>query len=199
MKQFGVMLALVGVIWAVVAFLMETTVKTDGAYSSYLPSSSVHNIGLMERRRTHLTLAGFTTLAGVVLFGFGSLRKEIASGPSRICPKCAESILAAASKCRYCGADILPVAVGTAAVRQDVSELERLLNIIEHEYEAVELYIDALRTAGGSLRIGGSIFNTHYIATLQGAESRIETFGELKPWCLKHLRPLVQITAQKPN
>ena len=199
MKNFGAILVLTGVVWALFAFFMETTVNAEGAYSNYLPSRSVHNIGLMERRRTHLTLAGFTALAGVVLFGFGSLGKESVSGPTRTCPKCAESILAAASKCRHCGADIESVAVGVAAVRQDVSELERILTIVEHEFASVELYMDALKAAGGSLTIAGSIFNRYYLATFNGTESRIATFAELKPWCLERLKPLVNSNAQKPS
>jgi hypothetical protein len=114
-KQFGIVLVVVGLLWGVVAYNMPTTVtaKTDSMRigSTYIPSSSaeVHNIGLMESRRNHLMLAGLTTLAGVILFGFGSV--SVRDAPAnraflRPCPSCAEAIQPAAVRCRFCGAEV---------------------------------------------------------------------------------------------
>lgn len=202
MKIFGGFLAVVGAIWALLAFLMDTTIQTDaqmlgsGAYSSYLPSARVHNIGLIERRRTHLTLSGFTVIAGVVLFGFGSIKREVSSGSTRACPKCAESILSAASKCRYCGSDVEPMGQAIVVARGDAFELERLLEMIENEYVSLDVYIDAVRAAGGKLEVCGSVFRPYYLVSLNGNEQRIEKFEELKPWCLEQLRPLVALTEE---
>lgn len=74
MRTFGFFVMAAGIIWALFAFQMNTTVSTVG-YSSggfSIPSQTVHNIGLLEERRTNLMLAGFTALAGVMLIGFGS-------------------------------------------------------------------------------------------------------------------------------
>jgi hypothetical protein len=92
MKNAGIVALLIGIVWALVAFSMTTTVTSraesfgSGAYEVKIPSQTVHNIGLMERRRNHLMFAGLTILVGVLLIGFGSLsasgsRTEGASTP----------------------------------------------------------------------------------------------------------------------
>jgi len=60
MRGFGVLLVVVGVVWALIAFNMNTTVTTEsktygpGEYSIAVPSVTVHNLGLMETRRNNL-------------------------------------------------------------------------------------------------------------------------------------------------
>lgn len=85
MKIVGILLAAVGVIWAVIAWNMETIVATESTVIAeiYVPSQKVHNIGLMERRRSHLMLASVMTIAGVLLLGFGALS---GSGSNRKTP-----------------------------------------------------------------------------------------------------------------
>ncbi|MDO8863724.1 hypothetical protein Q6D67_18690 [Haliea sp. E1-2-M8] len=184
MKTFGAILVVIGILWALMALAMDTTVRSGG--------TRVHNVGLVEERRTHLTLAGVATLAGVILFGFGASARTNVTEVTRICPKCAESILAAATKCRYCGSDVEPVLDSDPDnAPPDDTELERLLDIIENGYAPVEIYRDAIRAAGGKLKVEGSFLKARYIVCLKGAEHRIEKLAELRPWYLENLRPLV--------
>lgn len=109
MKLFGAFFILVGLVWGMVAYNMETTVNTadvGGAYSVYVPEKEVHNIGLMETRRNHLMFSGLSVVIGVLLFGFGSLSNSTGACNLKKCPLCAELIQPDAKKCRYCGGDI---------------------------------------------------------------------------------------------
>lgn len=71
MRKFGFFLAGAGLVWALYAFNIDTTVSTESYYGGGF--SRVHNLGLMDDRRNHLLAAGFTALIGVVLIGFGSV------------------------------------------------------------------------------------------------------------------------------
>ena len=76
MKVTGVVLLAVGLLWLVLAMGMSTTVTAGGKMvgSVWIPTRSVHNIGLQDERRNQMMLGGLVTLAGVLLFGFGSVR-----------------------------------------------------------------------------------------------------------------------------
>lgn len=77
MRKMGFFLTGVGLIWAIYAFNMSTTVSTSGF--SVGGFREVHNIGLMDDRRNHLLGAGFTALIGVLLIGFGSIKQGTSS------------------------------------------------------------------------------------------------------------------------
>jgi hypothetical protein len=116
MRALGIFLIIVGLVWAVVAFNMDTTVTTESRSETYgsgeyavdidIPSVTVQNLGLMEARRNHLMFAGLTLLIGVVLVGFGSISRQKDAPDLRPCSVCAEPIQPAALKCRFCGADL---------------------------------------------------------------------------------------------
>jgi len=117
MRLLGIILTLVGVIWVVIAFNMQTTVRTGGTtigsgqFSIQVPVMEVKNLGLMDDRRNHLLVGASLTVIGILLFGFGTLVQSKAinsanSGSLKTCPICAESIQKAATKCRYCGSEI---------------------------------------------------------------------------------------------
>ena len=116
MRAFGIFLVVAGLIWAIVAFNMDTTVTTEARSERYgsgeyainvdVPSVTVQNLGLMETRRNHLMFSGLTVLIGVVLIGFGSISRTSPSADLRACPTCAELIQPAALKCRFCGAEL---------------------------------------------------------------------------------------------
>jgi hypothetical protein len=90
MRIVGILLAAIGVIWAAVAWNMETVVTTESTVIAgiYVPSQKVHNMGLIESRRSHLMQASVMTIAGVLLLGFGVLsgrgssRKELNFPPN---------------------------------------------------------------------------------------------------------------------
>ena len=83
MRDIGIVVVIIGIVWAIYAFNLDTTVTTPGFSSGsiHIASAEVHNIGLMENRRNHLMLAAFTTLVGIVLFGFGSLQPQPQAAP----------------------------------------------------------------------------------------------------------------------
>ncbi|MBM4042827.1 MAG: zinc ribbon domain-containing protein, partial [Planctomycetes bacterium] len=126
MRTVGLLLIGVGLIWGGIAVNMETTV-THVQTHKYIPGlgdvpiedyhdypiSRVHNLDLADRRRTHLLLAALTFIAGVGLFGFGTVSRSIASrtvkaeeGSTVKCPFCAESIRPEAVICRFCGREV---------------------------------------------------------------------------------------------
>lgn len=123
MKAIGGVLIGLGLVWLGWAAMLDTTVVVMSQTYS-MPTGRVHNLGLMERRRTHLMLAGGTILVGTILMGFGSLRRQDTSDDLdddlRVCPHCAEYVQAEAIYCRYCKRDI--PALTTDA--EDASDLE---------------------------------------------------------------------------
>lgn len=112
MRKLGILLAVVGLAWLAFAFNLRTTVSTEsqtisiGPSQYRTPSVEVSNIGLMDNRRTHLTLAGLTVLVGVIFIGFGTVSVASEATGTRKCPFCAEQIQWGAIKCRHCNADI---------------------------------------------------------------------------------------------
>lgn len=110
MKNTGIALVLVGIFWASIAFNMDVTVPTESVYG--VPSR-VNNLGLMEDKRNALMGAGVCVIAGVVLIGFGSMPRGSmdsgTAGETRTCPYCAETVLRAASICRFCKNDLKPI------------------------------------------------------------------------------------------
>lgn len=114
MRNFGAILAVVGLVWGILAFNMPTTVKTQGEtigsgdFTIDVPSLEVYNLSLSERRNTQLLISGLLVVIGTVLFGFGSIRRSsfMSAEDSRKCPFCAELVKAEAIICKHCGKDI---------------------------------------------------------------------------------------------
>lgn len=114
MRIFGIIFALIGLIWGIIAFNISTIVETEstvigsGEYSTYIPSQKIHNLDLSERRSTHLMISGLLIIVGTVIFGFGSIGQKSSAIQEmvRICPFCAESIKPEAIICKHCGKDI---------------------------------------------------------------------------------------------
>lgn len=182
MKGFGIFLVIVGIVWALIAFSMDTSVST--AYGS------VNNLGLMKAQSNNLMFAGLTILAGVVLIGFGSSSKQKASDLDlKACPFCAEKIQPAALKCRFCNTD-LPDSFRAAAVTPAIippTESEGLKSqfaLIEQGTASIEAYMDVASILGGSLTSNGFLFGQHYVVDLGGVKSRIDKFEDLQQWFL---------------
>lgn len=121
MKSAGIILVVVGALWALIALNMDTTVETggerigSGAYPINVPKTRVHNIGLMDERRNHLIIASVVALAGIMLFGFGSISPAAPrvlpptttlGGGTMPCPYCAEPIKMEAKICRFCQREV---------------------------------------------------------------------------------------------
>ena len=107
MKSLGLLLVCFGLISGFFAFRMETTVQTG-----YPGMERVNNFGLMDERRNGLIVSGLATLSGILLFGFGSLRRptdDKSDSDQRDCPHCAERIKGAAKVCRYCNREVEPI------------------------------------------------------------------------------------------
>lgn len=132
MRKIGIVLVIVGMLWAIIAFNMSTSVDTGGEtfgagqYSIEVPKMRVNNLGLMEDRRNHLMFAGLTILVGVMLLGFGTVSESrnspaLVTTGTRTCPYCAELVKSAALICRFCNKDLPPASI--ASVNNEASEL----------------------------------------------------------------------------
>jgi len=123
MKKIGILLIIIGTLWAAMAFNMSTSVNAggetygSGEYSIKVPQMRVNNLGLMEERRNHLMFSGLTILIGVMLLGFGTVsenrnipaagKKDKTGTPgTRACPFCAELVKPEAIICRFCRKDL---------------------------------------------------------------------------------------------
>lgn len=127
MRDFGWGLVIAGLLWAAVALNMSTTVETGdgrsdlGRFSADVPQMTVHNIGLMDKRRNHLIMACVTLIAGVILIGFGSISRPY--GEHRACPNCAELVKAEAKVCRFCQGELVSLEAERIAAK--VEEFRR--------------------------------------------------------------------------
>lgn len=71
MRVWGVWLIVIGAIWLVIAFNMDTSVAYGGLYGA---QSRVENIGLIAQRQNHLMVASLITLIGTLMTIFGGGR-----------------------------------------------------------------------------------------------------------------------------
>lgn len=81
MKTIGVVLIIVGIIWGIFAFNIDTSIEVggesygSGLYKVNIPKTRVNNLGLMNEKQNNIYGAGITLIIGVILFVFAS-RKE---------------------------------------------------------------------------------------------------------------------------
>jgi hypothetical protein len=118
MVALGIMLLIVGTIWALVAYNTDTTVTTPLRFigDSYIGGETVHNIGKMDKRQNDLMLSALVVVVGVILFAVGKTKESFnttqleanASLDTRKCPFCAELIKREAVICRFCQKDLPP-------------------------------------------------------------------------------------------
>lgn len=103
MRNFGWIVLIVGVVWAIVALNIDTSVST--AYGG-----RVNNLGLMAEKQNHLMIGGFVVLAGLLMAIFGGKKSTTDStkiGDGYVsCPFCAEPVRSEAIKCKHCGSEI---------------------------------------------------------------------------------------------
>lgn len=202
MKSLGIVLTLAGLLWAVLAFNMNTTVTTDprrigsGEFAISVPSVTVNNIGLMEQRRNHLMLAGLTTLLGVLLIGFGSLSadRNEQNGVLKPCPVCAEKIQQAALKCRFCGHELpdeFRAPHGSAPQAQPKSLLEAWMADVERGNVSFSLYESIMSSVGGKISPRLSLSGMYYLVEVDGTRTRVDRFEDLRQWMLDNIRPRV--------
>ena len=140
MKILGLLILLVGIVWAGIAFNLNTTVEGggqtfgSGEYSFQTPKVTVNNLGLMEARRNQLMFSGLAVLIGALFVGFGSLtsNSSIASPEAFLCPKCSSKNVLGDQTCRYCRAELpsqeslATIVPGTLTVAEQIERLAAL-------------------------------------------------------------------------
>ena len=196
MKKVGIFLVVAGIVWALIAFSMDTSVST-----SY---GSVNNVGLMAARTNNLMFAGLTILVGVVLIGFGSSPKQGAQSIGlRACPFCAEQIQPAALKCRYCNSE-LPDSFRTASpasslnitVKPTDQHLRALALCSELKQKPLNLtsYMVLAKETGGHIE-GRGVFVESYVYINNGKVTKIGTIDDLRPWFIINIVSLIERSA----
>ena len=109
MKIIGTLVLAIGLI-----FIFITLSVDPYGSSGYL------NIARMNEKQNFLIVSVAVAMAGVVIVAFGYHSEQTTLIPNktslvstkqetRVCPFCAERIMAQAKVCRYCGRDINPV------------------------------------------------------------------------------------------
>lgn len=68
LRVLGTLMLIVGVIWLVAAYSMDTTVSTG--------FGRAHNYGLLNERQTQVTISSLVTLVGAMCLGFGAIRRS---------------------------------------------------------------------------------------------------------------------------
>lgn len=87
MKTFGGIIIVIGLLWAILAFTMDTSVEVGGEtigsgdFTMVIPKSRVNNFGLMNDKQNYIMGSGITLLIGVILLIIG-IRKEDEEGKS---------------------------------------------------------------------------------------------------------------------
>lgn len=130
MRSFGIFVLIAGIACLIYTIGMDISVPTG--------LGRVNNLGLMSDRSNLTLTGGIITIAGLLMVIFG--RKASQPEPqeavdTRACPFCAETVKAAAVRCRFCGADLssspAPHAAGPSSgwtVRVECSSVEAVEN-----------------------------------------------------------------------
>ncbi len=144
MKGWGLTLAITGVICGLLALNMDTSVETggetfgSGSYSVTVPRGRVNNLGLMDQRRNYLGVSGVAILAGVLLYGFGSLSgtAERVAQPRPDAPNAPGSKLLGLRRKLHEGEDLSP---------------DDLIVLVDQAQETPEILTDYSRRTGNTL------------------------------------------------
>jgi hypothetical protein len=104
MKVAGALVFILGLFGALGAWNLDTTVATEGTHvpgqvigGTYIPgisipSTRVHNLGLMEQRRNYLLLSCTAIVVAVLLVGFGELQSRQILTPEQAAAKRTEEM-----------------------------------------------------------------------------------------------------------
>ena len=137
MRRFGYVLLAVAVLLVIYGISMDTSVETSFG-------TRVANVSLMSMSSQLTNLGGILTIASLVAIIFGGKKAALPS-QTRKCPLCSESILREAVKCRYCGADVEPVAresLESFAERLGIKKIGDLYGFGDMRFKTIEEAVD---------------------------------------------------------
>lgn len=82
MRIVGTILIIIGLIWGIIAFNIDTSIEVggesygSGEYAVKVPKARVNNLGLMNDKQNNISGAGVILVIGVILFIFGGRKEE---------------------------------------------------------------------------------------------------------------------------
>ncbi|MCC8467102.1 zinc ribbon domain-containing protein [Photorhabdus bodei] len=113
MKGFGYFLLILGLIWLLIAFNIDTTILPYGR-------DYTQDIGTIATKHNHVFFGAFVTFCGLMMILFGRSSDDVK------CSYCAEFINKDAIKCKHCGSDIRATSSANALARTLVLNSEYL-------------------------------------------------------------------------
>jgi len=160
MKAFGYVVLVVGVIWLLVAFNLDTSVTTGYG-------TRVNNIGLMASKQNHIVIGAFITLCGLLMVIFGKRTQPQAVDTTK-CPFCAELINPEAIKCKHCGSDVSEHMASLQSASFSLRDVDHTTLLVRSD-NSVSLDDGVVKTLAEKMkRQSKSVYPSHIFAEYQG-------------------------------
>lgn len=160
MKTLGYVSLVVGVIWLLVAFNLDTSVSTGYG-------TRVNNIGLMASKQNHILIGAFITLCGLLMVIFSKRSQPQVNGTIK-CPFCAELINPEAIKCKHCGSDVCEHMASLQSASFSLRDIDYTTLLVRSD-NLVSLDDGVVKTLAEKMKKQSkSVYPSHIFAEYQG-------------------------------